>query len=687
MEDIVNPLNIYVIWHPSFKEGADYAESFFSHYNHDVHDPLSRGIGIPVYYRTGKKPVNIDLSKSQYNAVVILVDDKMVISEEWSTYIDEINEKINKTNERNIILPIAVSENAFKISNKLPSKNFIRLYDATSSKVEFLLNKTTHEICRLLYDVDRIDHETSTTEPKSSPPLKLFISHAKEDGVDVAKQLSDYIQTQTTLTTFFDANDIAIGYGVSEEIEDNIQKSVLLVIQSDKYSSREWCRREVLIAKRNNRPIVVVNLYDEGEERSFPYMGNLKIIRFNKTPNKEEKMFEKILLLTLQETLRFKYHQMFISYLTEKFDINEVAILSQPPELLTLLKLVDKGDKLTIYPDPPLSKDELALVNRGAMNNMQFLTPTYIPLLRNKDEYGIHELSFLDDINVGISISEIQNINEYGFEHTHLQDALVEFARYLLASGASLSYGGDVRYDPKFNFAQILFDLARSYQKENIKPPDKITNFVSYPIYTKISSEEQADLNDIAKFINVPPPDNLEGDHSKIMKAETPDDLYVWARSLSEMREKMNSYIDARIILGGKTTCYKGKIPGIVEEAYLALKSNKPVYLIGSMGGASKAVIDCLMGKETEELTKEYQFRNDKYKSLYIKYNELAVQDGREPINYQKLVAFFNEVGIAGLNNGLSDEENIKLFNTVNTTEMISLVLKGLLSIQNGENS
>jgi hypothetical protein len=363
------------------------------------------------------------------------------------------------------------------------------------------------------------------------------------------------------------------------------------------------------------------------------------------------------------------------------FHIEKVEILTQPPELLSLLQLTNHANKLTIYPDPPLSEEELELILKAAKEDRQFFTPTYIPLLRKKDEFGIHELSFLDGLNVGISISESQNIKEFGFEQIHLRDALVEFTRYLLASGASLSYGGDVKYEKEFNFAKILFDLARNYQKENKRPAELITNFVSYPIYTQISSKDLADLADVANLVFVAPPDNLEGDHSIIIKAETPEDLYVWSRSLTEMRIEMNKHIHARIIIGGKLTGYKGKIPGVVEEVYLALLSKKPVYLIGSMGGAAKTIIECLMGYIPDELSEEFQFSDEKYKSLFGLYNKWAKQEGVEAINYKSLVSFFNGIGIEGLNNGLSTEENIKLFNTVNTTEMISLVLKGLMTI------
>ncbi|CAM3053959.1 TIR domain-containing protein [Paenibacillus sediminis] len=681
MIDIINPLNVFVVWHPFFTEGEIYANSFFSYYNHDINDPLSRGIGIPVYYRTGENPHEIDLGDAEYNAIILLINDEMVISDHWVKYLNEIIENASQTNDKSIIFPVAISNNAFKLPSKLPDKNFIRLYDIEINKIDYLISSTTHELCRLLYNIDRIADVVALKQ--SPPPLKLFISHAKEDGVDVAKKLSDHIQSQTALKTFFDANDIAIGYDFTQEIEENIRDSVLLVVHSDKYSSREWCRREVLIAKRNNRPIIVVNLFDEGEDRSFPYMANLRTIRFNRSIT-ESVMFEKIILLTLKETLRFKYHYMFVLYLTKKFtiEVEKDAILSHPPELLSLLQITEKGNKLAIYPDPPLSEEELEIIIR-AKGDVQFITPTFIPILKKIDEYKIHEFTFLDGLNVGLSISESQNIKDLGFEHIHLQDTLVEFTRYLLVSGASLSYGGGITYDPKFNFAQILFDLARGYQKEKIRPSDKITNFVAYPIYTQISSGLRAQLNDIARFVEVPPPNNLGGDHNKIFRAETVEDLFVWAKSLSEMRRIMDHHIDARIILGGKITGFKGSYPGIVEEAYLALKSKRPVYLIGSMGGASKVIIDCILGSHPEELSEKYQFMNPQYKEFYSKYNELAELNGTETLSYKRVVDFFNQQGIAGLNNGLNEDENRRLFYTKNSIEMISLVLKGLMSIQN----
>ncbi|NVL83801.1 TIR domain-containing protein, partial [Escherichia coli] len=79
----------------------------------------------------------------------------------------------------------------------------------------------------------------------------------------------------TELQTFFDANDIAPGHKFALEIFNSIEHSALVVVRTDAYASREWCRREVIEAKRRARPIVVIDALTKAEERGFPYLGNV----------------------------------------------------------------------------------------------------------------------------------------------------------------------------------------------------------------------------------------------------------------------------------------------------------------------------------------------------------------------------------------------------------------------------
>jgi hypothetical protein len=685
MEQINNPLNLYILWDSSLDTGVDYATSFYSFFSRNVNDPLSRGIGIPVYFRTEENFVEIDLDEAEHTAIIIFVNEDMILSDHWRQYVNNLCDKV-AANRSHIIYPIAISNNAFKFSEKLTPINFIRLYEQNEDsdvRTRFLQSRITHDLCRLLYGRESVS-QISTHEIQQSPaPLKLFISHAKEDGDQIAKDLSDYLNTKTELKTFFDANDIATGYEFSQEIEANIQNSVLVAIHSDRYSSREWCRKEIILAKKFNRPIVIINLFNQGEDRSFPYMSNLKNLRINPETEDQETIFNLILLSTLQETLRFKYQLLYLNYLNNNFEtkIQEAGILSRPPELLSLLYLQEFEGRYIVYPDPPLGDGELEII-KMFNKDIQFVTPAILPLISELSKHENLNEKFLKDLTIGLSISEVQDISKYGFEHLHIQNALVEFTRYLYASGASLAYGGDVRYDPEFNFAEILFQLTRNHNQENKKPADKVTNYVAYPIYPRRSKEETTNLYDIAKFIDVPPPENLIGDHEEIFKAKTPIDKYIWARALTQMRESMNDGIDIRVILGGKTKGYKGKYPGIVEEAYLALKNKKPVFLIGAFGGATKSIIEALEDGYATELTDIFQCSDKEYKELKDYYNEKVTLESIEKIDYEELVKFFHCVGIKNLNNGLTEDENRILFWTTNLTEMISLVLKGLKNIQ-----
>src|SRR5438094_803908 len=59
-------LHLYVVWNPDSHDGPDasagaqIAERIYSHFCRDVAEPISRGLGIPVFYRTAPTlPINL----------------------------------------------------------------------------------------------------------------------------------------------------------------------------------------------------------------------------------------------------------------------------------------------------------------------------------------------------------------------------------------------------------------------------------------------------------------------------------------------------------------------------------------------------------------------------------------------------------------------------------------------------
>lgn len=292
---------------------------------------------------------------------------------------------------------------------------------------------------------------------------------------------------------------------------------------------------------------------------------------------------------------------------------------------------------------------------------------------------GAPKQPYLSDRVIGVSISESPDLEMRGFGPMHLQDAMVEFARYLLAGGATLAYGGDLR---EGGFTEILFDLVKTHNRSQKPPWERIINYQAWPIHLNLTTQQKADLKKVATFKPLNPPYYLNVDSNQFIKPDSSPNRYIWAHCLTAMRREMNRAIDARIVLGGKVSGYSGKYPGIAEEALVALRAKTPLYIIGGFGGCAHVLIQALLGKQPPELTLSAQAGASKaYGDLVDYYNthiQMLPSANPEPIDYEHLVEYFGRKGIRGLNNGLNQDDNRRLFETIHIPEMISLVLKGL---------
>ncbi|WP_176520245.1 TIR domain-containing protein [Bacillus cereus] len=669
-------LKIYVMWHPKCNFGKQYAEEIYSNFGREIQNNIIyRRPGIPVFFINDTDKV-INLDEAKHNAVIVLVDDEMVIDSKWDEFLGELRQEVEKRKDgKHRIYPVSFSKHAFQVES-IRRINYIRLHEINDEekKLKRLLVSATHEISRLLLSHPRIAGKVNL----GTAPVSLFLSHAKKDGAQLAQSIKSFIHQETSLKTFFDATDIAAGYSFSKEISQSIKmkETALLVLHTDTYSSRDWCRKEVIQAKLSNIPIVVVNLITAGEERSFPYLGNVPTIRWDGS----QEMIEEIIHLTLTEILRALYTKLHLESLTDIYEVSErVHTITHHPELLSFVKIIEEEgdtDKLTVlYPDPPLGYEEMQLLT-SIKPLFKFLTPTMLPIIRYAEQETLgDQFDILKSIKVGLSISDSPDLMRYGISKMHLDDALVEFSRYLLVSGAKLMYGGDLRQG---GFTEILHTLVRNYFPEDVQVSHKIQNYQAWPLYLNISTEIRAELNKVVTFEMIGPPENIQKT-SVFLPPNCKENRVIWARSLSKMREEMNKNLDVRVLMGGAVQNYKGKYPGLLEEALLALRDSKPLYLLGGFGGCTRAIIELLLGNTPKELTEDFQINNIEYFEMVQEYN--AKKENGEPIDYENMLAFFKNKGIESLNNGLTEQENLTLFSTPHIPEMISLVLKGLANV------
>jgi hypothetical protein len=661
----MEPLSIALIWNKDDQSSIEeYIEHITEMLSRDRDRPFSRTINLPIFYYSNLEENEIPSLpnlKSEKILIYVFVGINSVVSVEWRDYIGSL---YNIKNAK--VVPIALDKYAYKISDKVQAYNFIREYELDSCKKQQLFISMVHEIYRYGFNEKK--------EPISkNSALKIFLSHAKDgkNGLHIAKQLKRLID-DSTLTRFFDSNDIAPGYRFDDEIINNIKESSVIIINSDIYSSRYWCQREIQTAKELERPIIEVDLIDEAMDRKFPFAGNVPVIRVNAIEGKvEEEDLYRILENIMLESIRFNYADEKLELLKLKMPGN-VKKMCRPPEMIDVSKIIRKNSNKIelkynkiIYPDPPIYSEEIEFFQKLGI---EICTPI---------EY---EKNGLSGKKVGISISdpEINEIKSNGQNESHLLRLSQYMANYILGRGATLIYGGDFR---KGGYTEQLLQEAQIL-KDRLKTKNiYLKNYVAWPIYladtleTKKWIAKYCDLLEIKEIPIDETVSDLIETNKRFLTPDTVDNCYVWSKSLTKMRYEMIKDCNARICAGGKKIGYKGKMPGILEEIIIASELGCPLYLLGGFGGIVHDVCELLQNNKcTDSLTEEWQVSFNKgYKELLQKYKERD-----EEIKYLELQ---EKMKCINLNNGLTMKENEILFNTVYVDEAVQLVLKGLQSI------
>ncbi|MDE3000752.1 MAG: toll/interleukin-1 receptor domain-containing protein [Gemmatimonadota bacterium] len=209
--------------------------------------------------------------------------------------------------------------------------------------------------------------------------VTVFLSHSKHDGDGerIARDIRDWLHQNSGLSSFFDVLDIPAGTPFQEVLELHVKRSALVAVHTDSYSSREWCRREIIQAKRCNVPMILVNCVRDVDQRCFPYMGNVPNVRLDpgkEVPNKAYRI-ERVVGCLLDEVFKDFLWRCRIEL--EEVDSPDVLFMARPPELISLANIeqrlfenpeslpladpstpLDVADPVIVYPDPPLGAEE-----------------------------------------------------------------------------------------------------------------------------------------------------------------------------------------------------------------------------------------------------------------------------------------------------------------------------------------
>lgn len=222
---------------------------------------------------------------------------------------------------------------------------------------------------------------------------------------------------------------------------------------------------------------------------------------------------------------------------------------------------------------------------------------------------------------VGLSISyERDPLLARGLGLEHLRELLVRLARPLLRTGANLAYGGSW-IEREDNFTYELLRLISAEQEDNsLGGPDskltigRLVNHLSWPNYLAVTPRIEAQWIHCCHIVRITQ-QLAEIPAQGVLSDDTPPDdvgrLLNSAIALSAMRRLATQgmvlvhpalptqpaipQMSARIVLGGKLAGFGGFMPGVLEEARLAIVNRVPLYLLGGFGGASEALARALL--------------------------------------------------------------------------------------------
>lgn len=279
---------------------------------------------------------------------------------------------------------------------------------------------------------------------------------------------------------------------------------------------------------------------------------------------------------------------------------------------------------------------------------------------------------FMLNGKIAISVADSKDLDSLGLKIENFNRLVIELSRCLIDVGGRLIYGGKMG---KGDFTERFRDFANQYAKENLSKDGVkyITNFFAWPYYNRLSNEEEDDyLSSRMELVNAAPSEYvLENLRNEFVRPINDDFRFLYATSMTAMRIQAEKEAEARILIGGKMTGFSGCMLGIVEEFLIAKNNNHPLYLIGGFGGATKVITQIIekCADITSERFLDEAMTDPQYKFLFDYYKDKGLG-----IDYSVL----DTIKLEDLDNGLTEEQNLRLFHSTNSEEIIELVLLGL---------
>lgn len=359
-------LALYVAWHPFCELAGAMARRLYDHFRRDLFTNVAGGVGLSVLYRsvpTTNRPDSIPLDDSHVTVVILILSQALVMDGAWREYVRDLLTAAATADLTVRVIPVCLDGYGINIVGSITALRYDAWAGSNEEREVRLISALTLELSAVLRTYIAANGAPRGDQLQVSlERVCVFLSHSKRDdyGERIAVAIKRFLSDDTALSQFFDVRDIPPGLSFPDVIERYVVKSAVVAIYTDSFSSREWCRREIIMAKRRERPLVIADCIHEIDERSFPYLGNVPVVRME--PRALERIPHVVARL-LDEVFKDYLWCARLSHDGRTSD-SKVRYLSRTPELIALSSIEIAAGPMPptmVYPDPPLGAEELQL--------------------------------------------------------------------------------------------------------------------------------------------------------------------------------------------------------------------------------------------------------------------------------------------------------------------------------------
>jgi hypothetical protein len=388
------PLQILVFRHPDDQEVDPYQKALLRAFQggEEAGNYLATGDDLGIQLEIFPDVPVLDpahaLDAFCHTVTVVFIDRELLDngSDRLWDWLAQCWDFTNSSHGRHAMLPVVMDERVGRLyTSKRPAfanQQLLQVHDLGEIAIRpaMLALRVLHE-CRV-----RVAEALPRVSAEPAGYLRLFISHAKIDGLPLAHALKHQIDSIPWLRAFYDAADLPAGSDWQKELERGVGSSLIVMLRTEIYEHRYWCQQEVLWADEYATPAVLV---EARTGLNHPSGG----LPFDRVPTARipDGNLLRVLFLALREGLRFLLFMRRVEQMKQNGvlpDPLELRVFSFSPSMSALLRACHAltgstqpatTPRMILYPDPPLRAGSYeaaaALVEVYAPKGTRLITP------------------------------------------------------------------------------------------------------------------------------------------------------------------------------------------------------------------------------------------------------------------------------------------------------------------------